>query len=169
MTEPYIAEIRIFGFRFAPRGWAQCTGELLPIEQNQSLYSLLGTTYGGDGRVEFALPDLRSRTPMHVGSSGGDNHPLGEQKGEETVTLSVAEMPSHTHTIVASSDDPNQSTGVDTYLAAANIWAEPGTSLVTMEDGAFTSTGGGQPYDNMQPYITLNYCIALEGTFPPRN
>ena len=168
MTEPYLAEIRIFGFQFAPRNWAQCTGELLPIEQNEALYSLLGTTYGGDGRIEFALPDLRSRTPIHVGNSGGDNHALGEKAGVETVTLSIAEMPSHTHTIVASADAPTQQTGVDTYLAAANIWAEPET-LVSMEEVTFQATGSGQPYDNMQPYTTLNYCIALEGTFPPRN
>lgn len=168
MTEPYLAEIRIFGFKFAPRNWAQCNGEILPIEQNQALFSLLGTTYGGDGRTDFALPDLRGRTPMHVGSSGGDNHPLGEKEGAETVTLSLDQMPSHTHTIVASSDAPNQNTGVNTYLAAANIWAEPG-ELVSMEEGTFQSSGSGQPYDNMQPYITLNYCIALEGTFPPRN
>ncbi|WP_299493326.1 tail fiber protein [Acaryochloris sp. IP29b_bin.137] len=171
MTEPYLGEIRIFGFNFAPRNWAQCDGSTLSISQNQALYSILGTTYGGDGRTSFALPDLRSRTPIHAGdsgTSGSSSRSPGTRGGEETVALSINQIPSHTHTISASADAPNQNTGVNTYLAAADIWAEP-DPLVTMENGTFTSTGSGQGHENMQPFLTLNYCIALVGTFPPRN
>ena len=168
MSEPFLAEIRIFGFNFPPRGWAACDGQLLPISQNSALFSLLGTTYGGDGRTTFALPDLRSRAPMHVGSSGGVTHSIGQRGGEETVTLSMAEMPAHTHAVSVSADEPNRSTGTNSVLAAAEIWAQPST-LVSMEDGSLTSVGNGQAHQNMQPYTTLNCCIALQGIFPSRN
>jgi len=172
MSEPFLAEIRIVGFNFAPRGWAFCDGQILPINQNQSLYSLLGTTYGGDGRTSFALPDLRSRTPIHK----ADGHPLGQKSGAETVTLSGAEMPAHNHTFQGTSSPPvagrdgrtpkNQvlaTTALPTYRAPEDATAS------TLASGQITNVGGGQAHNNMQPYTTLSYCIALQGLFPSRN
>lgn len=171
MSEPFLAEIRIVGFNFAPRGWAFCDGQILPINQNQSLYSLLGTTYGGDGRTSFALPDLRSRTPIHRASG----HPLGQKSGVETVTLTAAEIAAHSHTFKASS-----SAGVDrsatndilaeTSVPPANLYrdAEAG-SMTALRSGSITNAGGGQAHNNMQPYTTLSFCIALQGLFPSRN
>ena len=169
MSEPFLAEIRIVGFNFAPRGWAFCDGQILPINQNQSLYSLLGTTYGGDGRTSFALPDLRGRVPIHVGSSNGTNHTLGSKSGEETHTLSAAEMPQHTHTIEASSDTANANDPTNAVLAkSGQIYHEP-ANLANMMSGTLTNVGGGQAHENMQPYLALNFCIALQGLFPSRN
>lgn len=166
MSEPFLGEIRIVGFDFAPRGWAMCDGQILPINQNQSLYSILGTTYGGDGRTTFALPDLRGRTPMHVGP--GD--PLGERSGEETHTLSANEMPQHTHAAKASGEAGDQIIPTDNVLARSvnQIYHEP-TNLSDMDGAAVTSMGGSQAHDNMQPYLTLNFVIALQGLFPSRN
>lgn len=171
MSEPFLAEVRIVGFNFAPRGWAFCDGQILPINQNQSLYSLLGTTYGGDGRTSFALPDMRGRTPIHVGSSNGVSHLLGQKSGEETHTLTAAEMPQHDHVLSASNANANS------RLTPGNAWARspiqiyrnPGGSTVNMRSGAITNTGGGQAHNNMQPYLALNFCIALQGLFPSRN
>lgn len=173
MSEPFLAEIRIVGFNFAPRGWAFCDGQILPINQNQSLYSLLGTTYGGDGRTTFALPDLRSRTPIHRDS----NHQLGQKSGEETHTLSAAETPQHTHAFRYSTNaatDQRASTApgsTDSVLGNSNVdmYHAPGGTPAPMDPGAVSSVGGGQAHDNMMPYLTLNYCIALQGLFPSRN
>ncbi|GAB4123564.1 MAG: tail fiber protein [Wenzhouxiangellaceae bacterium] len=166
MSEPFLAEIRMVGFNFAPRGWAFCDGQILPINQNQSLYSLLGTTYGGDGRTSFALPDLRGRTPIHV----GNGHREGQKSGEETHTLAVNEMPQHTHSAMATNspsagDDP---TGRVLGQAASNVYA--GHSASTgMGANMVTNAGGGQAHNNMQPYLSVNFCIALQGLFPSRN
>jgi microcystin-dependent protein len=169
MSEPFLAEIRIVGFNFAPRGWAFCDGQLLPINQNQSLYSLLGTTYGGDGRTSFALPDLRGRTPIHVG--GGFS--LGQKTGEETVTLNVAEIPNHDHVLNGVSDNADQVVATNNYFARAGtqVYRQPdsSTTFVAMNSGVVGNTGGSQGHENMQPYLALNFCIALQGLFPSRN
>jgi len=172
MSEPFLAEVRIVGFNFAPRGWAFCDGQILPINQNQSLYSLLGTTYGGDGRTSFALPDLRGRAPIHVGrSNGGEHHTLGQKSGEETHTLSSNEMPQHTHILEGTNTAGNPASG-----PSGNVFANAGTdvyndpqSLTPMNSGVVLHTGGSQAHDNMQPYLALNFCIALQGLFPSRN
>ncbi|MCB1057055.1 MAG: phage tail protein [Acidobacteria bacterium] len=171
MSEPFLAEVRIVGFNFAPRGWAFCDGQILPINQNQSLYSLLGTTYGGDGRTTFALPDLRGRTPIHVGrSDGGEHHSLGQKSGEETHTLSVNEMPQHDHVAYADSTDGNTPVPQGGFLSQtpSRIYNDP-TNLVDLRSGTVTNVGGSQAHDNMQPYLALNFCIALQGLFPSRN
>lgn len=165
MAEPFLSEIRIMSFVFAPKGWALCNGQLLPINQNQALFSLLGTTFGGDGRVNFALPDLRGRTPIHVGSG----HTLGERGGEQAHTLSIAELPEHTHVLNATNNAGGQNptnnvlakTGANTYGAAVN--------LVAMAAGTVLNAGGSQAHLNMQPFLTLNFCIALQGIFPSPN
>ncbi len=166
MAEPFLSEIRLMSFVFAPKGWALCNGQLLPINQNQALFSLLGTTYGGDGRVNFALPDLRGRTPIHVGSG----HTLGERGGEQAHTLSIAELPTHSHALNAStaasggSDNP---TG--RFLgSASNLYHAP-ASLTSMNPGTIGNTGGSQAHQNMQPFLTLSFCIALQGIFPSPN
>jgi microcystin-dependent protein len=172
MSEPFLAEIRIVGFNFAPRGWAFCDGQILPINQNQSLYSLLGTTYGGDGRTTFALPDLRGRVPIHVGrSNGGDIHSLGQKSGEETHTLNANEMPQHTHGVQATDTVGAQTDTPDDNLIASSSQTAYGalSSPVAMAPGSVTNTGGSQAHDNMQPYLALNFCIALQGLFPSRN
>ena len=168
MSEPFLAEVRIVGFDFAPRGWAFCDGQFLPINQNQSLYSLLGTTYGGDGRTSFALPDLRGRTPMHV----GNGHTEGQMSGEETHTLAANEMPQHRHELQATSAEANQPVVPNAVLArttAADIYRSTATSMTQIRAGTITNVGGGQAHNNMQPYLALNYCIALQGLFPSRN
>ncbi len=170
MSEPFLAEVRLVGFNFAPRGWAFCDGQILPINQNQSLYSLLGTTYGGDGRTSFALPDMRGRTPMHVGSSnGGDSHKLGQKSGEETHTLSAGEMASHDHLLEASTTDGNNVNPTGLVLAKATVatYTEP-SNLEAMNVGAVSNVGGGRAHENMQPYLAVNFCIALKGLFPSR-
>ena len=165
MSEPFLAEIRIVGFNFAPRGWAFCDGQILPINQNQALYSLLGTTYGGDGRTTFALPDLRGRVPVHTGES----HQLGSKGGAETTTLTASEMPSHTHTIQASADPSTGQDPTNTVLAKSGQIYGAASNLVDMVSGTLTNSGGGQAHQNMQPYLALNFCIALRGLFPSRN
>ena len=167
MAEPFLSEIRITSFGFAPKGWALCNGQLLPINQNQALFSLLGTTYGGDGRVNFALPDLRARVPLHTGSG----HTLGEKGGEQTHTLSIAEIPTHTHTLNGSSSNANQPIPTGNLLARqapANPYIGA-TTLGAMNPGSVTNVGGSQAHINMQPYLTLNFCIALQGIFPSQN
>ena len=167
MSEPFLAEIRIVGFNFAPRGYALCDGQTLPISQNQSLYSLVGTTYGGDGRTTFALPDLRGRTPIHVGAA----HQQGQKGGEETHSLSVTEIPQHDHTAQGSSDQANSPLPTNNLLAdsAPNEIFHSPTNLVTLRSGTTANTGGGQGHDTMQPYLALNFVIALQGLFPSRN
>lgn len=173
MSEPFLAEIRIMGFNFAPRNWAMCDGQILPINQNQSLFSLLGTTYGGDGRTTFALPDLRGRTPIHEGSSGGANHLLGQRSGMETHTLIQAEMPQHDHALLASDQLGNQQSPAEqvfakTQSAALAVYAAP-ENLVDLNAATVGNAGGGQPHENMQPFLALNFCICLMGLFPSRN
>ena len=168
MAEPFLSEIRIFSFSFAPKGWALCNGQLLPINQNQALFSLLGTTFGGDGRVNFALPDLRARVPIHV----GDSHTLGEKGGEQAHTLSIAELPEHVHvgnatSIPATAGNPannrllSQSTLAALYTNASN--------LAAMDPSSIGNTGGSQAHLNMQPFLTLSFGIALQGIFPSPN
>ena len=165
MAEPFLGEIRICSFGFAPRGWALCNGQLLPINQNQALFSLLGTTFGGDGRVNFALPDLRGRTPIHVGSG----HTLGERGGEQSHTLNIAELPTHTHTAQASSSPANTLNPNNTVLAAASNVYRPADNLVALSPNQVTNVGGSQAHLNMQPFLTLTFCIALQGIYPSRN
>jgi microcystin-dependent protein len=166
MAEPFLSEIRIMSFVFAPKGWALCNGQLLPINQNQALFALLGTTFGGDGRVNFALPDLRARTPIHVGSG----HTLGEKGGEPAHTLSIAELPTHTHVLNASSQPgnaPGPATPSPNVLADSvnQVHADP-ANLVATNPGSVTNVGGSQAHLNMQPFLTLSFCIALIGPFP---
>lgn len=170
MSEPFLAEIRIVGFNFAPRGWAFCDGQILPINQNQSLYSLLGTNYGGDGRTSFALPDLRGRTPIHR----SDGHTLAQKSGAETVTLTAAEIAAHTHTAKANSVVGDQRAPTGHLLASEVLPDVPyrnpeAASMTALRSGTVANAGGGQAHDNMQPYITLAFCIALRGLFPSRN
>lgn len=170
MADPFVAEIRIFPFNFPPRGWAFCNGQLLPLSQNTALFSLLGTTYGGNGKSNFALPDLQGRAPMHPGQGPGLSlRDLGETSGSSTVSLLESEIPAHNHTSKAVADvgDVNtpflmaRSTGAAVYGTAG--------SNVFLAANALTPSGGDQPHNNMQPYLTLNFCIALQGVFPPRN
>lgn len=163
MAEPFLSEIRIFSFNFAPRGWALCNGQMLPINQNQALFSLLGTTFGGDGRVNFALPDYRGRTPIHA----GNGHTLGERGGEQAHTLSIAEMPTHTHVARATSEVQNTIVPVGNYLATTTPSEfYSGTPSTPMSPAILNNTGGSQAHLNMQPFLTLNFCIALQGIFP---
>ena len=163
MAEPFLSEIRIMSFGFAPKGWALCNGQLLPINQNQALFSLLGTTYGGDGRVNFALPDLRGNVAIHEGS--GFN--LGQKGGEQAHTVTISEMPAHTHFAVGSAkaaDVPAPTNAV--LLGILNNTYGPPTNLVAMSPGEISNTGGSQAHLNMMPFLTLSFCIALQGIFP---
>ena len=172
MADPFVAEIRIFPFNFAPRGWAWCDGQLLPISQNTALFSLLGTTYGGDGKSNFALPDLQGRAPMHPGQGPGLSlHDLGETGGSDTVTLLESEIPAHAHQVIASRQDGISREAVD-QLPAAGVggivaYAAPG-ALTALSPNTLTPAGGDQPHNNLQPYLTFYFCIALQGVFPPR-
>lgn len=165
MAEPFLSEIRLMSFVFPPKGWALCDGQLLPINQNQALFSLLGTTFGGDGRVNFALPDLRARVPIHVGSG----HTLGERGGEQAHTLSIAELPQHAHSWNAKASPATSGTPDATSMLAAstgdNAWG-PATNLGAMSPGTIQNTGGSQAHQNMQPFLVLSFCIALQGIFP---
>ena len=168
MAEPFLSEIRIMSFVFAPKGWALCNGQFLPINQNQALFSLLGTTYGGNGQTTFALPDLRARTPIHVG--GG--HVLGERAGEPAHTINSNEMTQHFHSVNASkSATGGVATPNGNFLGGGNnvYHAVSGGTLTTLRPDTVTTVGGGQPHNNMQPYLTLSFCIALQGIFPSRN
>jgi microcystin-dependent protein len=168
--DTYLSEIALFSFDFPPRNWARCEGQLLPINQNQALFSLLGTTFGGDGRVNFALPDLRGRTPIHVGSG----HTLGERGGEQAHTVSIAELPEHVHQANATTAQADQNTNspAPTRMAAQSNFSAlygPAGNLQAMASNALGNVGGSQAHLNMQPFLTLSFCIALQGIFPSRN
>jgi microcystin-dependent protein len=180
MAEPFLSEIRMMSFNFAPKGWAQCNGQLLPINQNQALFALLGTTYGGDGQTTFALPNLRGRTPIHFGSG----HILGEAAGATAVTITQQTMPTHTHAVSARTDvvlpdaGPQDPTGK--FYAAPQVSAQGGnitdvklyadpSNLQALSPQAVSNTGGSQPHTNMMPFLTINFCIALQGIFPSPN
>jgi microcystin-dependent protein len=172
--DQFVAEIRIFPLNFAPVGWAFCNGQLMPISQNTALFSLLGTTYGGDGRSTFALPDLQGRAPMHPGQGNGLSlRDLGEVGGTDSVTLLVSEIPQHSHSLNANpSQGDNNAPGSNVSLArssnATAYQTNAGQNLVPLAPQAVSMSGGDQPHNNMQPYLTLNFCIALQGVFPPR-
>jgi microcystin-dependent protein len=174
MADPFVAEIRIFPFNFAPKGWAWCNGQLLPLSQNTALFSLLGTTYGGDGKSNFALPDLEGRAPMHPGQGPGLSlHDLGETGGSETVTLLESEIPSHPHTMRANTDFadvqvPSPARSIARSQNANAYKAPAGQPVVQLNPGALAPAGGDQPHNNLQPYLTLFFNIALQGVFPPR-
>jgi len=166
MAEPFLSEVRIFSFGYAPQGWALCNGQLLPINQNQALFALLGTTYGGNGQTNFALPDLRGRVPMHVG--GG--LVLGQKAGEEAHTLTATEMPAHTHQANASANGPTVTPPSGNFWASNTGFSPYGSAADTaMSPQAIGNTGGSQAHENRSPYLTLNFCIALQGIFPSPN
>jgi microcystin-dependent protein len=173
--DPFVAEIRIFPFNFAPKGWAFCDGQILPLSQNTALFSLLGTTYGGDGKSNFALPNMQGNAPMHPGQGPGLSlHDLGETGGSDTVSLLESEIPSHSHGVMSVSGQ----IAANTDVAAANSFAKavqgnpylaPASQpTVNLNDNTIAPAGGDQPHNNMQPYLTLNFCIALQGVYPPR-
>ena len=168
MAEPFLAEIRIMSFNFAPKGWALCNGQLLPINQNQALFSLLGTTYGGNGQTNFALPDLRARVPIHF----GNGFTRGERAGEQAHTLTMSELPAHNHFVnVSSASTGGVAVAAGNYLGSANnmYHAAAGALLTTLQPSTITNIGGSQPHDNMMPYLVLSFCIALQGIFPSQN
>jgi microcystin-dependent protein len=168
LAEPFLSEIRIMSFGQVPKGWAQCNGQLLPINQNQALFSLLGTMYGGNGQTTFALPDLRTRAPMHVGAG----HTLGEEGGTVAETITQASMPTHTHVVAASTVRLNGSAQPFNNVPgpASDMYTPASTgSLTTMDPGTVATTGGSQAHANAQPFLALNFCIALQGIFPSRN
>jgi microcystin-dependent protein len=174
MSSPFVAEIRMFGFNFAPTGWAQCNGQLLPISQNTALFSLLGTFYGGDGKSTFALPNLEGSTPLHQGQGPGlSDRFIGEVSGSESVTLLVTEIPAHTHQLMANPVTGGLSSPV------GNLWSPlagrtppnlyfNGNTDTSMNPFTIGISGGGLPHNNMSPYLVVNFCIALQGVFPPR-
>src|SRR3954470_5181527 len=163
MGTPFLGQLMPVSFSFAPKGWALCDGQLMPINQNQALFSLLGTQYGGNGQTTFALPDLRGRTPIHV----GPGLVQGQSLGEEFHTLTQSEMPTHAHTLMASASEADQP--VPNILAAAdNLYHAP-TALTSLRAGTLSNVGGSQPHENRQPFLVLNWCIALQGIFPSRN
>jgi microcystin-dependent protein len=173
MSEPFLSEIKIVSFNFPPKGWAECNGQFLPINQNQALFSLLGTTYGGNGQTTFALPNLRGQVPIHM----GDGHTLGEAAGTTSVTVNIQQLPTHLHPLNASTTQADQATLVNpgnnnspNILAAVqgNQYAPP-ASLTPLTPDSVTNVGGSQPHNNMMPYLVLNFIIALQGIFPSRN
>jgi microcystin-dependent protein len=173
MSDPFVAEIRIFGFNFPPRGWAFCNGQILPISQNTALFSLLGTTYGGNGQSTFALPDMQGNAPMHPGQGPGLSlHDLGETGGSSFVTLLESEMPAHSHAMRGSTEDAalQAPSPVRSFGRSGNgsAYQTSNAGLVPLAPQALSLAGGSQPHNNMMPYLTLNFCIALQGVFPPR-
>ena len=173
MSDQFVAEIRIFPFNFAPRGWAFCNGQLLPISQNTALFSLLGTTYGGDGKSNFALPNMQGNAPMHPGQGPGLSlHDLGETGGSDTVALLASEMPLHSHSLMASLQSGEDPTAVGEVLGrsvGANLYQTSTSGLVPLSVSALAPSGANLPHNIMQPYLTLNFCIALQGIFPARS
>lgn len=166
MSEPFLSEIKIVSFNFAPKGWALCNGQLLPINQNQALFALLGTTYGGNGQTTFALPNFRGAVPIHV----GNGHVLGERAGSSSTTLSIQSLPQHLHALQASPTSTNTTADpTNALLAPVNGGYNSGSNLTTLDASSTTATGGNQPHNNMMPYLVLNFVIALQGIFPSRN
>ncbi|MBF5040970.1 phage tail protein [Aggregicoccus sp. 17bor-14] len=176
MADPFVAEIRMMPFNFAPKGWAFCDGQILPLSQNTALFSLLGTTYGGDGKSNFALPNLQGNVPMHPGQGPGLSlHNLGETGGSQTVSLLQSEIPAHTHALMGSSlpgegNDPGPSVVLASPGAVPlyNVGSPGPVQPTTLAPQALTPAGGDQPHNNMMPYLTVNFCIALQGVYPPR-
>lgn len=165
MAEPFLSEIRMMSFNFPPKGWALCNGQILPINQNQALFSLLGTTYGGDGRTNFALPNLQGRVPVHV----GQGHNLGQASGEPSHTLLTSEMPSHQHTFQGTTNNADNAAVTGNLMAtSANLYTAA-ANLTTLDPSTVANAGGSQPHENMQPYLTISFCIALQGIFPSQN
>jgi microcystin-dependent protein len=166
MSEPFLSEIKMMSFGFAPKGWALCNGQILPINQNQALFSLLGTTYGGNGQTTFALPNLQARVPIHFGNGAT----LGQSGGSATHTLQMSEMPAHTHEVKGAGGNATTNAPVSNLLASAtsSIYLSP-QNQTTLSQAAVSSVGGSQPHENMQPYLTVNFCIALVGIFPSQN
>lgn len=168
MAEPFLSEIRIFSFNFPPRGWAHCSGQLMAIGQNQALFSLLGTTFGGDGLTIFALPDYRGRVPMHR----GNGHTIGERAGQEVHTLTISELPTHNHSVKAidngstASNVSNPAGNSFSNSKPANLYQSSQNNVVPLSQTTVSNTGGNQPHVNMQPFLTVNFCIALQGIFP---
>ena len=165
MAEPFLSEIRIFSFDFAPKGWALCNGQFLPINQNQALFALLGTTFGGNGQTTFALPDQRGQVPIHV----GNGHTLGEKAGTQAVTINIQQLPTHNHFVNAQSANATSPIPGGNLLAAANNLYAPPTNLTTLHPSMVPNVGGSQAHINMQPFLTLSFCIALQGIFPSQN
>lgn len=173
MADPFVAEIRIFPFNFAPKGWAWCDGQLMPLSQNTALFSLLGTTYGGNGKSNFALPDLQGRAPMHPGQGPGLSlHDLGETGGSETVSLLESEIPAHSHALRASLEDADLKAPLPNRVLGRSgngfLYQTSNSGLQAMSPSTLAPAGGDQPHNNMQPYLTFYFCIALQGVFPPR-
>jgi len=171
VSNPFVAEIRILPFNFPPKGWAFCDGQILPLSQNTALFSLLGTTYGGDGKSNFALPNFQGNAPMHPGQGPGLSlHDLGETGGSDTVSLLESEIPSHSHGLTASAVDGTDTKPANELLAqgvGVQVWGTNAADAL-MSDSAIAPAGGDQPHNNMQPYLTLSFCIALQGVYPPR-
>jgi len=165
MAEPFLSEIRIMSFNFAPKGWALTNGQLLPINQNQALFALLGTTYGGNGQTTFALPDLRGRVPMHDGAG----HVLGERGGQEAHSLTIQELPAHTHAPDAVNSNASVGPANNAVLAAANALYQPAPPNTSLAPNTIATIGGSQPHANQQPFLTLSFAIALQGIFPSQN
>jgi microcystin-dependent protein len=165
MAEPFLSEIKMMSFNFPPKGWAFCNGQLLPINQNQALFALLGTTYGGNGQTTFALPNLQGRVPMHMGSG----HTLGEIAGEQSHTLQASEMPQHQHIFQGTTNNADSPVVTGNLMAtSANLYTAA-SNLTTLVPSTVANAGGSQPHENMQPYLTINFCIALQGIFPSQN
>lgn len=166
MSEPFLSEIKLVSFNFPPKGWALCNGQFLPINQNQALFALLGTTYGGNGQTTFALPNLRGRVPIHM----GNGHTLGEAAGSTSVTVNIQQLATHQHLLMATNQNGATANPVNAVLGAVNsMYRSPPDSLTPMVGTSVTSVGGSQPHNNMMPYLTLNFIIALQGIFPSRN
>ena len=164
MSEPFLSEIKVVSFNFPPKGWALCNGQFLPINQNQALFALLGTTYGGNGQTTFALPNLRGRVPIHFGA-----HDLGEAAGSTSVTVNIQQLPTHLHALQATNNNGAAASPVGAVLGAVNNAYSNPTALTTINPATVTSVGGSQPHNNMMPYLVLNFIIALQGIFPSRN
>ncbi|HEV8428368.1 MAG TPA: tail fiber protein [Pyrinomonadaceae bacterium] len=165
MSEPFLSEIKIVSFNFPPKGWALCNGQFLPINQNQALFALLGTTYGGNGQTTFALPNLRGRVPIHM----GNGHTLGEAAGSTAVTVNIQQLPTHNHLLSVSPTNANSPAATSNFFGGANNAYTPVANLTTLAPSTVSNVGGSQPHNNMMPYLVLNFIIALQGIFPSQN